>query len=61
MGVTVVKELSIKKSKIIEHWLENPNVIKVNFENDLNYLVDQIALDYIKIKHKKVLDYKLAQ
>jgi len=27
----------------------------------LNYLVDQIALDYIKIKHKKVLDYKLAQ
>ena len=61
MGVTVVKELSIKKSKIIEHWIKNPNVIKVNFENDLNYLVDQIALDYIKIKHKKVLDYKLAQ
>ncbi len=48
MGVPVLKKFNLDKAKQIENWLENPTVAKVNFENELNYLVDQIALDYIK-------------
>ncbi len=51
MGATVLKKLSVDKAKRIANWLDNPKVVQVNFENDLNYLVDQIALDYIKSKY----------
>lgn len=50
MGVTVLKKFSVDKMERIKDWLNNPNSVEANFENDLNYLVDQIAIDYIKSK-----------
>lgn len=57
MGVTVLKKFSVDKVAKIENWLENPKVIHANFENDLNYLVDQIALDYIKSQYTDKIIY----
>lgn len=51
MGVPIVKKLSASNSKPLKKWLQNPKAVKTAFENDLNYLVDQIALDYIKCKY----------
>jgi len=51
MGVSVIKKFSVNNVDKITDWLENPQTVKVNFENELNYLVDQIALDYIKNKN----------
>ena len=59
MGATIIKKLSVDKTTKITDWLDNPKVIKVNFENDLNYLVDQIALDYIKNKYGAKMIYDL--
>ena len=57
MGVTVLKKLNVDKVERIADWLENPKVVQGNFENDLNYLVDQIALDYIKSKYSGKVIY----
>mgnify|MGYP000347100814 CR=1 FL=1 len=51
MGVTVLKKLNVDKAERIKAWLDQPKVVQADFENDLNYLVDQIALDYIKSKY----------
>ena len=57
MGVTVVKKLSAQNSQPLTKWLQNPKVVKVPFDNDLNLLVDQIALDYIKCKYTGKMIY----
>lgn len=57
MGVTVLKKLNVDKVERIADWLENPKVVQGNFENDLNYLIDQIALDYIKSKYSGKVIY----
>lgn len=57
MGVTVLKKLNVDKAERIAEWLKNPKVVQGNFENDLNYLVDQIALDYIKSKYSGKVVY----
>ena len=50
MGVPVIKKLGEDKVQRITNWINNPKVVNVEFKEDLNYLVDQIALDYIKSK-----------
>jgi len=57
MGVPIVKKLSARNSKPLKKWLQNPKAVKTAFENDLNFLVDQIALDYIKCKYTGKMIY----
>ena len=57
MGVTVLKKLNVDKAERIKGWLDQPKVVQADFENDLNYLVDQIALDYIKSKYNGKMIY----
>tara|TARA_X000001036_G_C20685386_1_gene807470 strand:- start:1299 stop:2324 length:1026 start_codon:yes stop_codon:yes gene_type:complete len=50
MGVKVLKIFSLKQLDEINFWLNNPKSIKINFENDSGKLIDQIAIDFIKMK-----------
>lgn len=50
MGVTILKSFDVAATSKINNWLENPNRIKADFDNELGVLVDQMAIDYIKIK-----------
>ncbi len=50
MGVKVLKRFSLKQLDEIKSWLNYPKRIKINFENDSGKLIDQIAIDFIKMK-----------
>lgn len=51
IGVRVFDEFSLQHVEAIQNWLYQPQAVSLPFENNLNKLVDQIALDYIKIKY----------
>ncbi len=52
LGITVLKKLNKKNIHVLEDWLVHPKTVKLDFENDIYRLVDQIALDFIKRKFK---------
>ena len=51
MGVAVLKHFDVSQQSKIEKWIKKPKNKRVLFHNNLHQLVDQIALDYIKIKY----------
>ena len=51
MGVAVVKHFDVSQQSKIEKWIKKPKNKRVLFHNNLHQLVDQISLDYIKIKY----------
>ena len=59
IGVKVSKKFSIEQLDEIDLWLNNLKEVKINFENNTKELVDQIALDFIKLKHKENLSINI--
>lgn len=51
MGVTVLKHFDVSHQKKIQAWVKNPKTKRIVFSNDLQQLVDQMALDFIKINY----------
>lgn len=54
IGVPVIKNLKTQNDEIIRFWLDNPQDIKVDYENNIQEVVDQILENHrpkIKISH----------
>ena len=58
MGIFVLEEFSTTHLDEIKKWISEPTSFYMPFENNLNKLVDQITLDYIKLKNGIALELK---
>ena len=58
MGVFVLEEFSTTHLDEIKKWLSQPISVYMSFENNLNKLVDQMALDYIKLRYGIAIESK---
>ena len=48
MGITVLDRFNEKKLKKIEKWINKPKLVKIEFSDDGQSLVDRILMDFIK-------------
>ena len=48
MGVSVIYDLNQKNIKFIEDWIKSKKIIKVDYSESPQKVINQIIIDYIK-------------